>query len=374
MDMLFIETKDSNAGQIHIKNTGGGLLKGRLLSRVSGLSFEPCEWEGNSQTVDYTFDAAAAKMGIGETLDSRFFIVSNGGEKEVPFSAKLTKVAITAPDGSSIANIRDFYEYALAFPAQARRIFVDSEFFVLLMSLGYKYMEVYESLHRDANRERAMDNFFILSGLKKKTTVEIVGDKVIEFSGPPNVSDMLFGSFRVQKSDAGYVDVPLVLPDSAGWLTLSSAKLATGDFDENNIATVNFTVDPTLIKTAFAGGSVTVGEDSVEIVYRRLPNVTFRLNRDAYKYTDRGIIEVVNNTGANMQIGVFCKENYIRFAARSFPVGERGEIPFEIKLSAFMSAQMLFRKLPLMYTSIEINAKIPGQEFKKNLPVTVGEF
>jgi hypothetical protein len=75
-----------------------------------------------------------------------------------------------------------------------------------------------------------------------------------------------------------------------------------------------------------------------------------------------------------MQVSAFCPESYVRFSARSFPVGARGEIPFEVKLSTFLNAQMLFRKLPYMQTTIELKAKIPGKEYKKTLEITVGEW
>ncbi|MCL2197781.1 MAG: DUF5717 family protein [Defluviitaleaceae bacterium] len=371
---LEIETKDSHSGKFLVKNIGGGVIKCAILSRCKGLVFSPAEFEGNSQEVSFTFNAQAAGLGIGETLNSRFFITSNGGEKEIPVTAKLIKMSIATPDGHIIANIQDFYEYSIKYPSQARRLFIDSEFYMLLLAGGYEFMEVYESLHKDANRERAMDNFFILSGLKSKTEISVIGDTTLEFSHAPGNSALINGSFQVQKSDAGYAESTLTLCNEAPWLKLSSGKLGTADFDENNTATISFTLDPTLIENTFAREQISIADHTIEIVYRRLPPLILKLNRDTYRYTDRGTIEVINNTGATMQVGVFCPENYIRFAARSFPIEARGVIPFEVKLSAFMNAQMLFRKLPYMQTTIEINATIPGQKHKKTLPITIGEW
>jgi hypothetical protein len=234
-------------------------------------------------------------------------------------------------------------------------------------------MEVYESLHKDANRERAIDNFFILSGLKKQTGLEITGEKYLEFLQAPGDSRSISGEFKVRKSDNGYADAPLI--SDVPWLKLSSGKLTASDFDDSNTATVNFTIEPSQVTDIFAREKIQIGtHDSIEIVYRRLPPLVLKLSRDTYRYADKGAIEVCNNTGKNMKIDVFCPENYIKFSARSFAVDARGEIPFEIKLSGFMNAQMLFRKLPYMQTIIEIKAKIPGQEIKKTLPVTVGEW
>jgi len=378
-DFISIETKDTHTGTIHIKNIGGGELCGSILSRCRGLTFEPSNFKGNSTRVNFTFNAAAAGLGIGEARDANFFITSNGGEKKVDVFAKLTKMSITAPDGTIIANIQDFYEYSRSHPAQARRLFTDSEFYMLLLASGYEYMEVYESLHKDANRERALDNFLILSGLKKKTTLSVIGDygesgTRFEFSQAPGVSQTISGEFHVKKSDDGYAELPLVPKGGAEWLTISSGKLTTADFDETNIATVTFTIDPGKIKTTFAQEEIPVGDFIIEIVYRRLPPLVLRLSRDSYRYSDRGTIEVTNHSGAAMQVSVFCPENYIRFAAKSYPVDDSAEIPFDVKLSAFLNAQLLFRKLPFMETVIEIKAKSPGTEYKKVLPITIGEW
>ncbi|MCL2223369.1 MAG: DUF5717 family protein [Defluviitaleaceae bacterium] len=380
-DSLFIETKDVHDGVIKIKNTGGGILRGCVLSRCRGLTFTPSEFEGNSAEISYTFNAQTAGLGIGEALEAKFFITSNGGEKEIPVSAKLTKMSISTSDGHTIANIRDFYEYAQTHPTQARRLFTDSEFYMLLLAGGYEYMEVYESLHKDANRERAMDNFFILSGLKEKTQLSVIGDygnsgTRLEFCQAPENRENIHGEFHIKKSDSGYIELPLVT--EANWLTLSSAKLTSADFDETNTATVTFTIDPTKITNTFAQESIPLqganAGDTIEIIYRRLPHLTLKLSRDSYRYTDRGSIEITNNTGKNLTLSIFCPDNFIRFAQPTFPISARAEIPFDVKLSTFMNAQMLFRKLPFMHTVIEIKTTIHGTEIKKTIPVVVGEW
>jgi len=345
-----------------------------VISRVRGLVFSPVEFEGNAE-ISYTFDGAAAKLGVGETLASHFFITSNGGEKKIPFRAKLIKMSILTPEGVRIANIRDFFAYSASYPAQARRLFVDNEFYMLLRAGNYDFMEVYETLHKDANRERAMDNFFILSRLKERTILVHQDTTRLEFSRLPGQNDKIHGSFQVQKSDGGYLEAPLTISGNSPWLSLSSGKLTTADFNAENTATINFTIEPEKIENILAHEKIIVGNNiNAEIIFRRLPQIAMKLNREAYRYTDRGTIEITNNTGENASISIFCKDNYVRFTEQSHKVGERGEIPFEIKLSAFMSAQMLFRKVPYMNSQIEIKAQTSEREYKKILPITVGEW
>jgi len=378
IDLLAIETKDKHEGCFTIKNTGGGILAGRVLSRNAGLVFTPNTWEGNRQTINYSFNAATAGLSTGQSMESVVYILSNGGEAKLPLSAKLAKMSITTNEGTTIANLQDFYDYAQIHPAQARRLFVDSEFYMLLLAIGYEYMEVYESLHKDSNRERAMDNFFILSGLKGKTKLSIAKTG-LEFTQKPGASEMLYGSIAIKKSDGGYVDAPITTAGDSKWLNCYASRLVQSDFDEGLIAMVNFSIDPLKISGTYARELVTIGAEStgdntVEIVYRRTQPVVFTLNRTSYHYDDKGVIQVANNTGKDIKIEVYCPESYVRFSARSYVIGTYGEIPFDIKLSAFLSAQMLFRKVPYMKTEIEVKAAAPGQVRKKLIPLIVGEW
>ena len=370
-DAINIETKDKHDSSFVIRNTGGGVLSGKILSRCPGLVFDRCEWTGNRQTVTYTFNAAKAGLATGESIEGHVYVTGNGGEVEIPVTARLTKTSVTTAEGLTIANLQDFFEYAKTHPAQARRLFVDSEFYMLLLGLGYEYMEVYESLHRDSNRERAMDNFFILSGMKGKTTISVL-DTCLEFDQKPGDDGVIHGSIRVQKSDAGYIESPIA--NNSPWLNCFASKLMQSDFDENLVAAVNFSIDPSKIATSYAREVVTIGTEATEIVYRRTAPVIVRMNRAAFRYEDKGLVEVINNTGADIKLEVFCPESYVRFTARSYIVGAYGEIPFEIKLSAFLAAQLFFRKTPYMKTALEVKAVDSGRVYKKILPVVVGEW
>ena len=377
-DIIDIETNDKHEGSFTIKNTGGGTLSGQILSRCAGLVFSPAEWVGNTQIVSYTFNAADAGLTTGQSMESHVYISSNGGEKKLPVTAKLTKMSITTAEGYTITNLQEFFEYANNYPAQARRLFVDSEFYMLLLATGYAYMEVYESLHKDANRERALDNFFILSGLKGKTTFYIES-KNLKFIQNPNENQLLYGHITVQKSDNGYVEAPITVRDNSPWLNFYASKLVQNDFKETLATMVNFSIDPMQINGTYARELVTIGtqptvENTAEIVYRRAAPIVLRLNRTTYSYEDKGVIHVTNNTGKDMKVEIHCPESYVRFSARSYLVGAYGEIPFNIKLSAFLSAQLFFRKLPYMRTAIEVRVNAQGQAYRKLLPIIVGQW
>ncbi|MCL2203901.1 MAG: DUF5717 family protein [Defluviitaleaceae bacterium] len=372
-EALLIETKDSATGSLTVKNLGGSVLKGYVCSRHRALTFEPDWWEGNSAALSYHFNPAHTGISPGQSLQTQVYICSNGGEAALPVTIKLTKMAITTREGQIIANVRDFYDYALAYPMQARQIFTDSEFYMLLMAVGYPYMEVYESLHKDANRERAMDNFFILSGLKEKTTLFLPKQR---FVYDQNHGDMgkIYGQIMVEKSDRGFYEAPIAPESAPPWLTLSANRLISSDFDAQNQARVNFCIDPVHISARYARERVRIENCTAELIFRRPLPLTARLNREAFRFEDKGIIEISNHSGGDLAIEVFCPDAYVRFAARTYSVGTYYEVPFGVKLSPFMNAGRLFRRTPFMRTAIEIKGTSPGRVFKLRLPLTVGEW
>jgi hypothetical protein len=376
-DALLIETKDFHEGRFRIKNTGGSTLSGQLLSRAACISFEPAAWEGNDVGITYRFKPEESGMKPGDVLETVAYICSNGGEKKLPVTIRLIKMAITTQGAGGeeriIANIRDFYDYARDYPAQARRLFTDSEFYMLLLATNYPYLEAYEMLHRDTNRERAMDNFFILSGLKQKTALTLQRDGQ-EFNRKPHENDILHSHFLARKSDGGFVEVPISAKNNAPWLNLPSHRLISADFNEANIAVVNFSINPYQIPGRYARETIMVGDHAFDVVYKRAAPLSMRLNREAYRFDDQGAIEINNNTGNEIWVEVFCKDSFIRFSAKKFPVGEQYQIPFTVKLSAFMSAQLLFRKLPFLKTVIEIKTVYRDQLIKRHLDLVVGKW
>jgi len=356
-----------------IRNTGGGLLSGHILSRNRGLVFTPSQWSGNTQTITYSFSPDNAGLTPGIT-NTTAYICSNGGEIALPISINSAAMTIPTAEGPAIATISDFYDYALVYPAAARRMFTSSEFYMLLLSTGYKYMDVYENLHKDVNRERAMDNFFILSGLKSKTHLMLEKQQIHLVLQ----TDKIYERFQVQKSNSGYADAPIATLGGAPWLALSTGRLASSDYN-NNLATVDFSIDPQLLSGMFAREHIVVGptpdtNNILEITVRRAAPLSIRLNREGFRYEDRGSIEIENNTGANIKVEVYCRDRYIRFYANTHMASAVHSIPFEIRPSAFASAQRLFSRLPYISTYIDVRAHAPGQVFHKRLHLNIGEW
>ncbi|MCL2364990.1 MAG: DUF5717 family protein [Defluviitaleaceae bacterium] len=371
-EAIHIEIGSTSSGELIVKNSGGGTLKGYVTSRHRALTFSPSEWVGNAQTLQYTFDTALADGADGD-FETMVYVCTNGGETAIHVTARQAQMVITARDGTVISSVREFYQYSLAQPAAARQIFTDGEFYMLLLAVGYPYMEIYENLHKDANRERAMDNFFILSGMKQKTTATLPQTSFV-FDRRPYDATPVRGYITVEKSDAGFYEAPIEVENAPPWLTFSANRLLSGDFDADNRARIPFAISPAMINTRYACERVYIANHEAEIIFRRLPPLQAKLNRDSFRYDDHGVIEITNNTGVDLSVEVFCKDSFVRFNARSYLVGGRYEIPFSVKLSAFSHAGRFFRKTPFMRTSIIVKGARPGVVHRLEIPLSAGEW
>jgi len=387
---LVIEAQGNHQVTFNIRNTGGGTLEGRIISPNAYLSFEPEQWEGNRKQILCRFSPNpserpegaefSAKQGTGgwrpgdvRTLHAQ--ILSNGGEAVLPITVRLAKRAVTTKSGAVIANLSDFFSYAEKFPEEAQQHFADSDFFTLLKAMDFPYLDAYTLLTKEANRFRALDNFFILAGLKKRTAL-LATQLEIEHRSFDN--SMIYGHFQIQKSDSGYAEANII--KKSPWLKLSKSRLKPLDFKQENTATIKYSIDPLLITGRYAREIVTVEsqddmkDTSLEIIFKRPLPLKAWLPREGYRFKDEGIIMVENKTNKPIMVQLSCNEAFIRFFQQEYKVEGRLQIPFIVKLPPLQSAQMLFRKIPSLFANIEVKAVYKDTAISKTLSLTAGEW
>jgi len=361
----------SNEGTFIAKNTGGGTLSGHILSRCQGLEFSPVSWEGNSQVITYKFSQDSSQKNNG-LIEAHAYVCSNGGEFLLPVFIDTAPMVITTDEGLPIKSVQDLYAYSQSYPAEARRLFTSSEFYMLLLSTAYPYLEVYESLHKDPNRERAVDNFFQVSGLKGKTRIYLETDRLDIVQHPVETGQVYF---YVRKTDNGYADAPISVEESVPWLALSSTRIATADYDQDNSARIGIEINPNLMTSPFANIRIYVGDEALTLSVRKAPRVSLRLNREGFKYQDRGALEVENNSGFDLAVEVRSRDRHVRFYRTSYTVPPGGlSIPFEIRQSAFFGTRRVFRRLPYISTYVDVRARCTAQEYKRRLYLNIGEW
>ncbi|MCL2415671.1 MAG: DUF5717 family protein [Defluviitaleaceae bacterium] len=149
-------------GDFIIENMGAGMLEGRIFSDSDALILPFEEFSGNRVVVHYIINLDGYK--IGDYLNWRVIIFSNGGEKVVDFKIEVTAPAIITKDGATISSMEQFLDYVKEQPIAARQLFTQQDFMLWLFNSGFRNMDLYDAFAADPNKERAVDNFLILNG------------------------------------------------------------------------------------------------------------------------------------------------------------------------------------------------------------------
>lgn len=353
-------------GEFEVSNIGEAELAGKIASSSDILSFSPMEFFGAKTRVEYSLNLE----GLSGQHKLSAIISSNGGEKMLNFDVKVNPPPLTTKDGARLATLEHFLEYARQKPVAARQIFGQKEFMIWLFNTGYSAMDIYEQMAADPNKERGLDNFLVFSGLKTKAALALEQKKITHNA---DRKEAITGGFVVRRSAWGFVEGNLIVNPEAHWLKLSKTKLTQADFDENNMAEVDYIIAPEEIgKPRGDTAKVTLyGESGQNIYIRCSLAAPFRayLGREAYYFEDLGKLHLINNTGRDLMIDIQC-ESYVKFQAKRYFISKSAEIDFEIKFSNQKAASLILRKLLYVKSEILVSA-IGGDGGVVRVPLTL---
>jgi len=366
-----IETAGGFEGSFTVTNTGGGKLRGEIHVNSPCVVFYPCEFIGNNVEVNYSLNLASYKA--GDVFTASAFVSSNGGEMVIPIVIKIVLPMIYIKEDRGLTSLEDFYEYAEQSPIMEWQLFNQWEFADWLVGQGYAHMELYERIVKDPNKERAVDNFLIISGIKEKCVIK-VDRKFAVIKVNPTQNDSVAGEISFRRLSAGYAEVRLST-DETSWLKLDKEVLYSSDFQSDGSAVVKYSVDTAALNAKpdvrVHRAEIAAETDngyfenvSVYIIVRRA--FTARLSKTRYTAEDEGFIEVINNTGGDTMLEVVCNEKAVKLSGKKYLVAKRAEIPFRIKASNGMA----FWKAHSLETLITIQ-KISGVGCRQQLRLRI---
>jgi len=349
-------------GSFEVLNIGEGELVGRINSCADFLRFSPETFSGNKISIGYSFNME----GLSGEHQAVAVIMSTGGEKTVKFNVKVSSAELITNDSTKIASLEHFLEYVRKSPVAARRLFVQKDFMILLFNMGYSSMDIYEKFVTDPNKERAVDNFLVFNGLKSKAAIVVQEPDVIM-----NVSQgesTATGGIALRKTAWGDAEADLHVRQGGDWLKLSKNRVTDADFNDDNVAEVDYVVLADKIK----GRSVAIVDVQCDTPrqVRLQCNISgafdARLDRESYFFEDRGRLFLKNNTGNDLMIDIYC-ENFVKFAAKRYIISAYAEIDFVIKFSSLRAATMAFRKQLYVTTQIHVRAVATGVDTVKRM-------
>lgn len=373
IDKLVLSICNYTEGCFYIKNIGGGVLKGWITSNTGCVKFSPEKFEANSIHIKYSADVSM--FSSGALVQSNIVISSNGGEKIIPIIINVTQQALEISDGSQISSLNDFLTFARREPVEARRMLGSNNFFMWLNTIGYEHMDMFEHIISDSNKERALDNFFVLSGLKKRAGINSEKNsyklKINDCSIEP-----VAASCKISKIGWGYIDYPVMVKNSAPWLKLKTEKISSKQFEKSQNSLLEYEIDPKKITGSYEEDYICIAAEkaiSIKIGVFRVSAVKVKLNKEVFNTFDSGNIIIENNSGKNLLFNIIPSDGFIKFDAQTYIISKKQTITFNIKLSALTKTQMDFVKKPFVRGKIKISTVINDKPyiFIKNITVTL---
>ncbi len=370
IDKIAIETGGKAQGDFYIRNSGGGIISGSIISGSRCITFEKNEFEGNLINVKYFIDMDM--YSCGETAKTYILIVSNGGELYIPVFIKYVKEIFYLQGGIKISSLKDFFSYYKKNPGEAANVFFSEEFLLWLERNNPECMEMSGFFLSDDNRERALDNFFIFCGLKKKAFLS-VSEKKINTYFRAFESKKLKGSIVILKKGYGYIEEKIYLKNNSPWIKLDKKMIFSSDFDSENRCFVNYEIDTKAVEGLYAEEYVVICDGlSVKISVNAAAKIKCRLSKEIYDYSDNGYIEIENNCGKDLFFEVSARDGFVKLDSKHYSVSENRKIPFKIKLSAFQLTQISIMKKLYVESEIYVKTVIGDKIVEKTKKIVLG--
>ena len=371
IDRIEAESSDNISGSLIVRNKGGGSLAGKILSNSKAIHFSPENFSGKNVEVQYYLDLSFYKP--GDELRTSAVIMSNGGEKTIPVIVKVIPARIETKEGGVITSVSDFAVYSNKNPISARHLFLSNEFANWLLAIHYPHMDSYEELLKDPNKERALDNFLIISGLKEKSRVVSQVKRLVAIANPYDKNPFV-GDIRLERIGWGYIDCPVRLKNDSKWIKMGKDRLTDRDFDINGRMSLSFYISTAFLTASVCCEKIMIDDETVTIYAKAPPPLSVTVSRESFTFEDSGLIYVQNNTGKDITIEVSPEDTFLKFEGKRYLVGRYAEIPFDIKLSALQSAQFRFMKQPVIPTGLYVRAGDGYINFQKRLTFAIGQI
>ncbi|MDR1001516.1 MAG: DUF5717 family protein [Clostridiales bacterium] len=366
VDEIDIETDGEHDGAFKIKNTGGSAISGQIIARGTAVSFAPTTFEG-AATVTYHVDAR--KYQAGDIIRTGAVILSNGGEKYLPITIRVSLSSILTPEGKRVGDVRGFADYAKNYPTQAAKLLYTEDFRAILIRSRFEYMDLYERSLTDPNPERAAERFLRLCGLKRPAKIVPLQTQTEIYVSPFDRKKYI-GSIPIKQEGWGYVSDTVAVQNKSPWLTaLSGVRHAL-----ENAGMLAFSVDPALISNRYSADAFLLSDQPgalTHVTVVRRPFFIARTDRESYGISEMGSLLVNNYTGQDLLLEIDTSEPFVSFEARGHYIGEQAHIPFMIKPTAFQ-ALSLRKAFATVY--ILVKTRVRDEYMGKRLEIVVGGY
>ena len=372
IDKIAINMNEKNSGVINIKNIGGGILSGDIVSNTECLILDTNNFLGNDIKIEYS--VVPSIYSSGDFIKSEIVIISNGGQVYIPVYITIANFDYLECGKEKIYTIKEFYSYYLKNYIEAIRIFYSYEFILWLKNINYKHIDVVEEILKDANKQRAIDNFFVLTKMKEKAYIQI-SQKYFKYKYFTRKTEAdIIGIIPLKLIGTGYFEEDISLEEGAEYIKLSKSKITNKDFDNNGIFNLEFKILKNKINSFFERKKIIfnkINENVIIEISKKKP-IEIIFEKEYFSTTDKGTLKILNNTEEDIVIEIVPKDTFVFFEGKKYLISKYTEIGFDIKLTGFLKAQMDFTKKPNIESEILIKAILGDTIYKMQKNIYVG--
>lgn len=371
IEKIAINMKENTSGEIHIKNVGGGTLCGDVISNTDCIVIENDNFFGNDIVIKY--DIVPSIYSSGDFIKSELIIVSNGGQIYIPVFINISNFDYLKCGDDKVYTVKEFYQYYLKNYIEAIRVFYSYEFILWLKNIKYEQIEVVEEFLKDANKQRAIDNFFVFSKIKEKATISIKQTKFSYKYFHTDDENVIVGNVCIYLKGSGYFEDVISLDRNVDFITLDKTKITNKDF-QDGVFNLEFKIQKDKLTNFFEKVKILLNkcQESVIIEISKKNPIEIIFEKTYFSTVDKGVLKILNNTNKDVVVEIVPKDTYIFFKAKQYLVSKYLEIDFDIKLSGFLKAQMEFLKRTSMQSEILVKVMFKDSSYSMQKNIFIG--
>lgn len=296
---ITLEAGKRAEGSFIISNSTGRAMRGVVYSSHKLLKIEETSFEGSQNLIRYQVNASFLKE--GEAFDGELCIVSDCGEKTVPFSVQVQGSYCM----TSLGKIKDLFQFtnlARMDWSEAKKVFRSEDFERIFLNNEERYKFVYRNLIKSISTSQALEEFLI--AIHKKAVIRLDIDKVkAEYQVN---QELIVDKLILTKNNWGYAEIRV--STDASFIQLDQ-KFLWADRFIGNTHQVSYTIDPKNLKYGNNFGHILIKTAHQTIIVE----VLCKYKKENHKISEKRALQKV-------ELGLV--DNYLSFRLNKITLTE----------------------------------------------------
>ncbi len=243
-----LKVGERRRGDLVVSSENGIHGKGLVYSSNYRVKVLNSSFGGTRCYISYEVNGKYLEYGDG--IEGSFYLVTNGGEKEIPYSFRL-EAGNSGKILSQLKEAKDFgslarRDYDLALRLFEFRDFTDAPF---MQDMGIR--AVYDGLRGQGNRFGQLEQFFIALKLKEPVKLRVEGTNREYYASDQIINDVV----EIKKEGWGYL--PVTVKVDGGFIQSLNKTITDEDF-EAGVCRYPFEINPASLHCGRNYGSITV--------------------------------------------------------------------------------------------------------------------